>query len=449
MKTIIQLQKDWTNGTTAYKAGTMLEAEDSQVQHLINDGTASVVDTQKMQNDGKGIAVREFNESDTEKITVAVEEAVNKALAKNKIKPQSIIDPQPERNSYQKNAEYDSFGEFLKDVAFAEKYNGMPAKLAKWTNHVKATGMSESVGADGGFLVPEEFRTQLLMDALEQTVFQSRCQSIPIGSNSVKIPTVNVSSHASSTYGGIALYRPAEGGTKTGSKPAFGQVTLELKKLIGLCYVTDELLEDSPITVGPLISRMFTEAIRFQVDDDIINGTGAGMPLGILNASGTVSQAKLTGQEAASIKFSNITSMYSRLKPRSLANAIWAAHPSAFPQLASLALNVGTGGSAVGLVQNISQPPYLSILGRPLYLTEHCQTLGKAGDIILGDFSQYLFAQKGGVKYDVSLHVQFVSDETAYRFVMRYDGQPWEQSALTPKHGSTTLGSFVILETRS
>ena len=80
---------------------------------------------------------------------------------------------------------------------------------------------------------------------------------------------------------------------------------------------TDELLEDSPISLQPLLTTMFSEAIAFQKDDDFINGTGAGMALGVLNAPGTISQAKETGQAADSIVTENIVKMWSRLKSRS------------------------------------------------------------------------------------------------------------------------------------
>jgi len=287
------------------------------------------------------------------------------------------------------------------------------------------------------------------MDTLESQLLRPRCFNIPISGNTVKIPSVNATTHAGSTFGGIALYRPNEGVQKTGSAPKFAQVTLSLNKLVGLCYATDELIEDSPITLAPLLSRMFTEAISFQTDHDILNGSGAGEPLGVINAPCLVSVAKETGQPATTIESANIDKMFSRLKPRSLGKAIWIAAPDTFPQLASLQRAVGTGGSAAGLVQSIPQAPYMTMLGRPLFLTEHCPTLGQVGDIIFGDFSQYLFAEKGGVKVDSSIHLKFDYDETAFRFVMRYDGQPWETSALTPANSSSsTLSSFVALAIR-
>ena len=48
----------------------------------------------------------------------------------------------------------------------------------------------------------------------------------------------------------------------------------------------------------------------------------------------------------------------------------------------------------------------------------------------------------------VSIHVKFVYDETAFRFVMRVDGQPIWNSDITPYKGAATVGPFIALETR-
>ncbi|GAG20299.1 unnamed protein product, partial [marine sediment metagenome] len=96
--------------------------------------------------------------------------------------------------------------------------------------------------------------------------------------------------------------------------------------------------------------------------------------------------------------------------------------------------------------------PYGTLFGRPVIVTEHCQTAGTSGDIILGDWSQYLIGGKtsgGAPKLDTSVHIKFDYDEVAFRAVLRNDGRPWWQSALTPKHGTNTLGPFVALDSNA
>jgi HK97 family phage major capsid protein len=222
---------------------------------------------------------------------------------------------------------------------------------------------------------------------------------------------------------------------------------MTLKKCIGLCYLTDELLEDT-VALEKIVKDAFKSEIIFQVEDNIINGTGAGRPLGIMNAPCLVSVAKESGQAATTVVYENLTNMWSRLHPSAQKNAVWLIHPNCYPQLLEMSLSVGTGGSSI-FVQDATKPGSMTIFGRPIIASEFCQTLGTTGDIILGDFSQYLLLTKGGLQTDSSIHVRFIYDETTLRFVFRIDGQPAWHNTLTPYKGTDTQSPFVALATRS
>jgi hypothetical protein len=71
------------------------------------------------------------------------------------------------------------------------------------------------------------------------------------------------------------------------------------------------------------------------------------------------------------------------------------------------------------------------------------------GDIYLASLSQYQTITKGGIKSASSIHVSFLTDETAFRWVYRIDGTSLWSSALTPLHGSNTVSPFVCLATAS
>jgi len=316
---------------------------------------------------------------------------------------------------------------------------------------LKATGLSEGVPADGGFLIEPQFIPTILERTYQYGVLASRCTRIPIGAgyNSVKMPAVSETSLASSRFGGIVSYWAAEAGAKTASIPAFRQVSLELKKLIGLCYATDELLQDA-VALEAWLMKAFPMEFGFRLDDGIVNGSGAGQPLGIMNSPCLVTVAKEAGQAAATILAENIIKMHSRLWGGSRNNAVWLINQDIEPQLHTMSLAVGTGGVPVYMpAGGLSQSPYGTLYGKPVLPIWQCQTLGTTGDIILADLSQYLLAEKGGIDAASSIHVKFQYDETAFRFVMRVDGQPWWNSALTPYKGTNTQSPFVVLATRA
>jgi HK97 family phage major capsid protein len=314
-----------------------------------------------------------------------------------------------------------------------------------------ATGLGETIPSDGGFLIQKDFTTKVYEDLFNNGLVAGKCQKIPISgqSNGTVINGFDESSRASSTAGGVIIYWSDEAGTKTASKPKFRRVELNLKKMIGLCYLTDEMIMDAA-TIEATVSNAFRLAMDYKLQDGIINGNGAGMPLGILAAGCLVSVAAEAGQGADTILMENIVKMYARRFAAQTMNYEWYYNQDIEPQLLTMSLSVGTGGGPVYLPPGgLSQVPYGQIMGRPAHAIEQCATLGDKGDIIFADFKDgYLLAEKGGIKQDTSIHVEFLTDQTALRFVLRVDGQPWRASALTPMKGSNTQSHFITLDAR-
>lgn len=350
---------------------------------------------------------------------------------------------------------FGSFGEFLRCVAQAGSPNPRidPRLLPQQQRPMgAASGASEGIDADGGFLVQTDMATTIMQRTYEAGVLSSRVTKLPLSgsANSISIPAVDETSRANgSRYGGVQVYWADEAATVTASKPKIRRARLELHKIMGLCYATDELIQDAS-ALEALIMKAFPEEFAFKVDDAILNGTGSGQPLGILNAGSLVTVSKETGQAAASVVFNNITKMWARLYAKSRPRSAWFINQDIEPALQTMSLAVGTGGVPVYLPANgLAGSPYGTLMGRPVIPIEQCQTLGTVGDIVLADLGEYLMIDKGGVRADSSIHVRFIYDEMTYRFTYRCDGQPWWSAALTPKNGSNTQSPFVALATRA
>lgn len=355
------------------------------------------------------------------------------------------------RNDDAERFGWKSFNEQLRAIKAANLGQGTDQRL-----HTKATGMSESVASDGGFLIAPEFANRVMEIAHDENSLLSMTDNFTIGGSTVKVNAVAESSRATgSRRGGVRGYWVNEGGTITSSKPTVRQMTLAPHKLAVLVYATEEQLEDTGQMLGQLVERSAGEEIAFMAGDAIVNGSGAGQPLGILaGAAGTTScrveVAKETGQAAATVVFANLTKMWARMHARSRANAAWFINQDVEPQLLTLSLDVGTGGVPAYLPPGgLSQAPYGTIFGRPVIPLEFCATLGTVGDVILADMKQYLTVLKGGVKATASMHVAFLTDESAFKFTYRVDGQPWWNLPLTPFKGTATQSPFVALATRA
>jgi HK97 family phage major capsid protein len=342
-----------------------------------------------------------------------------------------------------------SFGQQMSAVMLAGRPGG---KVDPRLYNAAASGLSETVPSDGGFLVQQDFATEILKETFATGILASKCKRIPISgnANSLKINGIDETSRASTRYGGIVGYWEDEADLKTKSKPKFRKIELNLKKLIGLCYATDELLQDAAALEG-VIRQGFISEFGFLLDDAIINGTGAGQPLGILNSGCLVSVTKETGQKADTVVTENVIKMYSRMFPTSLARAEWYINANIIPQLFTMSLSIGTGGIPVFMpAGGISGQPYNTLFGRPVIAIEQAATLGDAGDIIFADLAGgYILAEKGGIQSDMSIHVRFLYDESVFRFVLRVDGQPVRAASLIPYKGSDNLSHFIVTAARA
>jgi len=317
-----------------------------------------------------------------------------------------------------------------------------------------ATGLGETIPDAGGFLLQQDFSNELLKATFETGLLAKRCRKVTISNNanSIKINGFDETTRVSgSRFGGIQTYWLDEGGTKVKSKPKFRQIELNLKKLIGICYASDEVLQDATV-LNSTIRDAFVNEFGFVLDDAIINGTGAGEPLGILNAGCLVSVAKETAQAADTIMTENIIKMYSRRLPSRKQNWVWLINSNVESQLYTLHLDVGTGGIPVFMPANgLSGQPHDTLFGIPVVEIEQCPTLGDQGDIILANFPDgYVLADKGGIKQDMSIHVEFLTDQSVFRFVLRADGQPALAKAITPYKGGATFDKthFITLADR-
>lgn len=310
-----------------------------------------------------------------------------------------------------------------------------------------ASGLGETVPADGGFQVQTDFASDLLKVAYDTGILASRVTRFPIGANSngLKINAVDESSRATgSRYGGVQIYSAAEAETVTAKKPKFKQLELKLNKTMGLCYLTDELVQDTT-ALEAFVSKAFAEEFGFVIDNYIINGTGAGQPLGIMNSDCLISVTRNTAND---IVFTDIMGMWKQFPVQSRGKAVWLVNQVSEVELYGLTLTdyVPLYMPAGGLSGNM----YGTLMGKPVIAIEQtADDVGTTGDIMLADLSQYVMIEKGGLQTASSLHIRFLYDEQVLRFTYRCDGMPWWTSAITSYGGNNTVSPFVVLSTKN
>jgi len=336
-----------------------------------------------------------------------------------------------------------SLGEFLVKIRKIRDGELKDSRL-KTAGH-----MASETDSQGGFLIPEEWADGIYQAArLENAIVRPRARVFKTTRDSLKIRTLVDTNRSSNIFGGITFTWMTEAQQKSYTsditKPEVGELELVPHKMVGGCYVSNELENDYG-AFGEFMQQSFGAALRFIEDDYFIWGNGAagGQPLGIMNSGALVTVTRVANNL---IDWRDLVNMSERLLPASWENAIWMINPDALDELMEATAPAANQAMVVDLGNR-------KIMGIPFIISEKCAAIDNTGDIILADWSHYAIADRSieisGSRHTNTSNVGFISDETFWRVVFRYDGQPTLAAPITPLRGANTLSPFVVLTTNS
>lgn len=486
---IIKFVKD--HQASGRKAGDVWDTDDVIARAYIGAGVAAehkqaetdlMAEARKVLADGLAEMQRTFSES-LATVTRTIGDGFRTAAAagsRRGFNPR-IDATESEDEKYLRRGEFRSIGHFAREVQAAGptpgrvrtestligKYNTCLDRVNQARAVASPDGMFETSEPDGGATIPPDFTTQIWERVYSQEAILPRTQGYTVSGNTMLIPANAETSRADgSRWGGVLGYWEGEAQQLTGSRPKFRNIQLRLKKLTIMTFVTNELLTDSATALEQYLGRVAPEEIHFKVLDGLINGDGAGIPLGIINDPAFIQVAKDTNQASKTISYTNVMNMYNTLWAPSRARAIWVYNQEIEPQLWQMALPVGTGGVPVYLPPGMggqftggaaAHPgghegtnaaggaPHAVLYGRPAIALEQCPGLGSVGDLMLIDWSQYISIVKGTIQTAMSIHLKFDFDETVFRWIFRMDGQGAWSAPLTPyKTNLSKTYSFAV-----
>jgi HK97 family phage major capsid protein len=279
-----------------------------------------------------------------------------------------------------------------------------------------------------------------------------------MGAASMTGPRVNVEqatnvSGVSPTVGGINFVWGSEQ-LPPETEPLFAAVELKAWDLLGFAVMSNQEFWDITSAAiaadaDQLLYKLLGRAAAWKAEYSFLQGTGTSqqMPLGILNAPGTLkfSRSTTAGDGANKIGVKDISGMAGMLLPYSWRNAIWMCSPSALPQIAavpSFSVNRPVTDEFKGSVG--------ALLTRPLFVTERLPPYAPTGsdatgDLILIDPSLYVIGDRQQVLIDVSEHPNFRSAQTLLRVWLRLDGKPLNSAPITLQDQITKVAPFVVL----
>ena len=317
---------------------------------------------------------------------------------------------------------------------------GTPPRAEGWVESKEQKDLLESVGASGGFLVPVQQNTDLLSIPAPDALVRPRATRVPMRRRQIQWPTLdqtNTTSGRPAWFGGVRALWTEEGEYKTETDPAFRQINLVAHKLVTLTEASDELLDDSAVSLEALLTQLFGGAIAWYEEEAFVNGTGAGQPLGVINAGATFVQARAA---AGAIGLVDLINMLEH----SYGNPVWFITRSALPSL--MQLNGPAANPSYVFMPSARDGMPSTLFGYPVFYNEHCPLIGNRGDVILADWRYYLIGDRQATTIDSSKHDKFRYDLTVWRGVHRVDGQPWLSQPLYYSDGTTQVSPFVILD---
>lgn len=324
-------------------------------------------------------------------------------------------------------------GEFYRYVRAREIHDANVLKQI--SPNAAAYGNATYSGDLGGFAIYPALSNKILTRAESKLGgVIGRCLTIVLqDGNNISI-TGGVDHDASdNTYrhSGIVTYWLSEAAQITRTDIKLRQIQMRVEKLIALIYLTGEELA-AIANIGELITNLLADAIADELIEAIFFGNGVGRPLGAFVAGCCIEVAKEGGQGADTLDRLNLIKLEQSLFEGS-DGAAYFYNRECSEELAGLTLDGTAGGHPLW---RPGRPG--TILGLPAWPTGHCSALGDAGDLCLGDFSQYLLLTKGTPDTRLSIHLRFEQDEPCFKSSFRVDGRPaWEQS-YRPRKGDAT-----------
>lgn len=319
-------------------------------------------------------------------------------------------------------------------------------------------------GVNYGYLLKPQFYGSLFEIAMEESIIEPNAFNVPIGDSlELRWPTLDQyltpASGQSASYAGVYVGRKGENSQRPYSDGKLRELTFKVTDLTGFTPLSRDLIADNYIAADAVIQRLFARAMAWKKDQEFFAGNGVGKPLGILNSPALLSQTRAV---ASHIRLEDLQGMISIMHQSCWQNAMWVAHQTCYTDLGSIISSSPSGfayqpnalfgqwmkqTAMANTISNTGDKMYKGagqLLGFPLRYTEKIPALGTTGCLLLIDPSQYGVATRQGLEVGISEHFLFDTDQVAFRFKIRNDGQPMWQAPYIDAHSTTTKYSPFI-----
>lgn len=273
-------------------------------------------------------------------------------------------------------------GQWVRGVLF-----GVESARSWLRDHVpeESRAMGETAIAKGGALVPAEMAAAIIDLVQEYGIALADCEVVPMASDTKDHPRAT---------GGVTFYAVNENAEITASDPGFDAVNLTARKFAALVKYSDELDEDSVISIADFLVRKTAWGWAKKLDECLFLGDGTSTYHGIKGLKNALQDGSevtaITGNTAFStLDMADFESMIGKMASWAESGAKWYISKAGWAA-SMLRLANAAGGNTV---ENIAGGMQRSFAGYPVrFAIPMNSTLGAQtsteGLCYLGDLMQ-------------------------------------------------------------
>lgn len=302
--------------------------------------------------------------------------------------------------------------------------------------HAKA--LQEGVDTSGGFLVPEDFRAELIKKVATLATVRPNARAITTSRDQVTFPKVNYTTDNKYTSPVRITYTgeiPSSSTVHRATDTVFGQERINVHTAMLSLALTNDVIEDAAFDVVGYVRELFAEAAALDENDAFWNGTGVGRPEGILLTTGANFPSASSSGASASVTADGFIDTFYALPAQYRMNAKWYMSSSTAKEVRKLKDSsnryLWDSMSAGGLLTRGDQD---QLLGKPVVIDEFMPSIAaNAYPVVFGDLSAYYVVDRVGLSLQVLTEAYAEVNQIVVVGRKRFGGQtvePWKLQAM-------------------
>jgi HK97 family phage major capsid protein len=255
--------------------------------------------------------------------------------------------------------------------------------------------MSEGTDSEGGFGIP------VLIDP--SIVLTEGSQAAPV-LDLARVVTITTDEWKGVSSAGVSFSYDGEGTEVSDDAPTLAQPTVPVYTARGFIPYSIEVGADYPAFAAEM-RRLLDEGYIDLVADKTINGTGSSQPTGIFTALDANTNVEVVVTTDGSFGAVDVLKTWKSLPERYRANATWIMNTDVENEIRTFA----AGADSAYYTVDLSAGGIGTLFGRPIrttdYAPEFTGTTGAANILAVGDFSNFLVAQRAGMSVELIPHL--------------------------------------------